>query len=227
MDPGWECQTSNFAQIGWPLPKLLNKGCSMSSLRLRQKQARSEQILEAARTLFLERGYSKTNMEAIAEAAEVGIATIYTYFDNKEGVVAAIIRKDVLELQKEAEELLNRLPKEPVDAVIALLGIYRKFDDYISYDMMRDFIIQAKVDGPVRETMHWTHIVQVDQVKRALEHGQKAGTVSRALACDDAACIVIDLLDRYVSRITSDSNRPKDAEALHRYIRVLFEPWRP
>ena len=48
----------------------------MMSLRERQKQKRREDMLAAARTLFVERGYSRSTMEAIAERAEVGVAGV-------------------------------------------------------------------------------------------------------------------------------------------------------
>jgi AcrR family transcriptional regulator len=198
----------------------------MSSLRVRQKRARSKKIIEAARNLFLEHGYSKTNMDAIADAAEVGVATIYTYFDNKEGVATALIRKDMSKVWAQAEEQLKCLPDDPVEAVIILLDIYKKFDDYISHAMMQDFIIQAKTKGPVRDTVNWAHELQVEQITKALEQGQKAGTVSQSLSTDLAAGIIIDLLDRHINRISSDSGSPHDHDDLDKYIRILFNNWR-
>jgi len=197
----------------------------MSSLRARQKQARSDQILEAARILFVKNGYSKTNMDAIADAALVGVATIYIYFENKEGLVSALIRKDVSELGKEAERLLKCLPDDPAESVISILDIYRKFENYVSYELMREFIIQAKSDGPVSEVIGWTHKIQVDGVKRALEHGQKNKTISSSLDTDLAAGIIVDLLDRYISRLTSETGQSTDPEILPNYIRILFQNW--
>ena len=43
-------------------------------------------MLDAARQLFIEHGYAKTTMDEIAEKAEFGVATVYTYFKSKEGV---------------------------------------------------------------------------------------------------------------------------------------------
>lgn len=197
----------------------------MSSLRARQKQARSDQIIEAARSLFLKNGYSKTNMDAIADAAEVGVATIYIYFENKEGLVSALIRKDVSELGQEADELLKHLSDDPAEAVISLLDIYRKFEDYVSYELMREFIIQAKTEGPISDIIAWSHQIQIDGVKRALEHGQKAQTVSPTLDAEIAAGVIIDLLDRYISRLTSETGQSTDPDILSKYIRILFENW--
>ncbi|MGE5376709.1 MAG: TetR/AcrR family transcriptional regulator [Bacteroidota bacterium] len=56
----------------------------------RQAQARQTrlQIVEAARVLFLERGYAGTSIEAIAEKACVAPETIYATFKNKRNVLS-------------------------------------------------------------------------------------------------------------------------------------------
>lgn len=56
----------------------------------RQAQARQTrlQIAEAARVLFLERGYAGTSIEAIAEQANVAPETIYATLKNKRNVLS-------------------------------------------------------------------------------------------------------------------------------------------
>jgi AcrR family transcriptional regulator len=58
----------------------------------RQAQARQTrlQIAEAARTLFLARGYGGTSIEAIAEKAGVAPETIYATFKNKRKVLSFV-----------------------------------------------------------------------------------------------------------------------------------------
>lgn len=48
-------------------------------------------VVEAARTLFLERGYGATTIEAISELADVPPATIYRLFSSKHGILKALI----------------------------------------------------------------------------------------------------------------------------------------
>ena len=58
----------------------------------RQAQARQTrlQIAEAARALFLERGYGGTSIEAIADKAGVAPETIYASFKNKRNVLSFV-----------------------------------------------------------------------------------------------------------------------------------------
>jgi AcrR family transcriptional regulator len=49
-------------------------------------------ILEASRRLFARRGYSDTSMADIARAAQVARATVYNNFDDKQDILADIIK---------------------------------------------------------------------------------------------------------------------------------------
>jgi AcrR family transcriptional regulator len=48
-------------------------------------------VVEAARGLFLERGYGATTVEAISERAEVPAATVYRLFSSKLGILTALL----------------------------------------------------------------------------------------------------------------------------------------
>ena len=62
-----------------------------SPLRREQADATQRAILDAARTLFLERGYVATSIAAIADRADVSAATIYQTFGNKRSVLARLV----------------------------------------------------------------------------------------------------------------------------------------
>jgi AcrR family transcriptional regulator len=53
-------------------------------------------ILEAARRVFLERGFEGASIEEIAEVARSGKPTIYARFANKEALFAAVVKRGVL-----------------------------------------------------------------------------------------------------------------------------------
>jgi AcrR family transcriptional regulator len=49
-------------------------------------------IIEASRKLFARRGFSETSMGDIARSAQVARATVYNNFDDKQDILAAIIK---------------------------------------------------------------------------------------------------------------------------------------
>lgn len=65
----------------------------MSSARPSQARTRLARaaVIDAARTLFLERGYGATTIEAISAASGVPPATVYRLFSSKRGILKAIL----------------------------------------------------------------------------------------------------------------------------------------
>jgi AcrR family transcriptional regulator len=61
------------------------------SRRRRQAQESRRAMLEAGRRLFLEHGYAQTTIPMIAAEADVSVQTVYKAFDNKPGLVKAIV----------------------------------------------------------------------------------------------------------------------------------------
>lgn len=51
-------------------------------------------ILDAARDVFLERGYGETSMDVVAQVAGVSKATVYALFASKDRVFAAVIERE-------------------------------------------------------------------------------------------------------------------------------------
>ena len=59
----------------------------MLGLRERKKQQTRQQIAEAARRLFAERGFEQVTVAEVARAAEVSQQTVFNYFPTKEDLV--------------------------------------------------------------------------------------------------------------------------------------------
>ncbi len=68
---------------------------SRGSPGVRRDQARTRlaraAVVEAARSLFLERGYGATTIEAISERADVPPATVYRLFASKHGILKSLL----------------------------------------------------------------------------------------------------------------------------------------
>ena len=182
-------------------------------------------MLIAARTLFVERGYSSTTMEAIAEQADVGVATVYTYFRNKEGVFAELARMDMSELQQEGEAILPSLPADPVAAVLGLLSIYKRVHDYISYEVIRAFTLGARKKGRIREVAVWVREWQAKQLRRVLEARQRSGQIAESLDTEEAAQVICDLLEKYYDRAATDAQEKTAWQSLERRVALIFDAW--
>jgi len=68
------------------------RGESAGARWRRRKEARPQEILEAALGVFAEKGFAAARLEEIAARAGVSKGTIYLYFESKEAVFRALIQ---------------------------------------------------------------------------------------------------------------------------------------
>ena len=64
------------------------RGAATGQARTRRTRAA---VAEAARILFLERGYAATTIEAISERSDTPAATVYRLFSSKMGILKAVL----------------------------------------------------------------------------------------------------------------------------------------
>ena len=66
--------------------------------RERRKQARPGELLQAALSLFVEKGFAATRVEEVAALAGVSKGTLFLYFETKEDLLKAVIRENMANL---------------------------------------------------------------------------------------------------------------------------------
>lgn len=86
----------------------------------RRKEARPHEILEAALSVFAERGFAAARMADIATRAHVSKGTIYLYFESKEAVFRALVREMLVPRLAEAANVM-RDHKGPMRLLLATI----------------------------------------------------------------------------------------------------------
>lgn len=109
-------------------------------------QAKRQAILDAAKRLFLQRGYDGSSMDAIAAEAGVSKLTVYSHFTDKETLFAAAVKS-------KCEEQLPQPFFEPASEISiesALLDIGRGFHNLVnsceSIELHRVMVAQANAN---------------------------------------------------------------------------------
>src|SRR3954470_8982742 len=74
------------------------------TLRERQAKLTQDEILNAARRLFAERGYSRTSVRDIAEAAGVSSQTVYDSIGSKHAIVSRL--NDLIDVEADIETIV-------------------------------------------------------------------------------------------------------------------------
>lgn len=89
------------------------------SKRQQNKEERLNGIIEQAEILFLQDGFERVQMQDIADAAEIGVATLFRYFPKKDQlIVAAAVRNLSPTL-----ETFKQLTTTPGDAYTRLTAV--------------------------------------------------------------------------------------------------------
>lgn len=110
----------------------------------REKREMRELIIRTAMDLFVERGFGKTSMRAIANEIDYSPATIYLYFKDKNEIFFAIHKKAFSKFLATFEALSH--VENPMERLKALGRNYIKFaiEHPKYYDVM--FIMQAPME---------------------------------------------------------------------------------
>ncbi len=160
--------------------------------REREKEARKNHILKAARTLLLKKGLHETTVNQIAKLAELSVGTIYLYYRNKEDIFAA--------LQEEGLEILNRLVSDavaaaatPVDRIRAIATAYVDFSEKNKsyYDIITYFLSSPGQMFPARlkSRIDRTGGKVLNHLIEAIEAGMKSGEFRKIKALNHALCL--------------------------------------
>lgn len=87
-------------------------------------ETRRQEIVDAARELFLSQGYDKTSVEDIVRKVNVAKGLFYYYFPKKEAILAAIADQFIDEVNEEFSQYLTEDHPDLASMVNTLLGFF-------------------------------------------------------------------------------------------------------
>lgn len=87
---------------------------------------RKAKILDKARVLFWEKGYSKTSVKDIARACGFEAGNIYNYFSSKESIVYEIIKEEAESLVSSIKLIENDNAANPVEKLHSVIKAHYK-----------------------------------------------------------------------------------------------------
>lgn len=96
--------------------------------RANEKARRRQEILEAARQEFFQRGFRTPTVDDVAARANVSKGTIYLYFESKEEILAHLLLEGLGLLVAEMEDACSTQPAQAEQALRALANAYLQFN---------------------------------------------------------------------------------------------------
>jgi len=99
------------------------------SLRQINKANRQKQVVANAARFFSSIGYDLTSIDMVAKRSNISPATIYNNFENKIGLLLAVLIEEGEEVQRIGEQLITE--RKQADVII----IYRLIELYVDHPM--------------------------------------------------------------------------------------------
>jgi len=146
---------------------------TIAERKQREKQEMRGLILDAARKVFLEKGYNQASMRNIAEEVEYSPGTIYLYFKDKDEIFHALHEEGFRKMLEKMQPL-EHVP-DPFERLKAMGRVYLEFarNNKDIYDLM--FIIQAPIKHE-EVTEKWKMGQStLDYLKNVIRECQKKG----------------------------------------------------
>jgi AcrR family transcriptional regulator len=155
---------------------------------------RCTEILDAARKVFAEKGFSETTMDQVAECAGIAKGTLYLYFRSKRDIYMAALMEGIRSLNNDSRRKVE-----------AAAGVREKLRAFIEtrvgyFEQHRDFFLiyhsevgnlrvpQATHEGQMSEL----YLEQAQMLEEVLKQAAAAGEI-RELRPDSTAFTVCDM----------------------------------
>jgi AcrR family transcriptional regulator len=163
-------------------------------------------VVDAARSLFLERGYGATTIEAICAASDVPPATVYRLFSSKRGILKALLDVSIVG-DDEAAPLADRpnvrplfADPDPTNQLAGFVGIAAQVNSRTA--PIYGILVSAASSDPDAAAL-------LDELTRQRQDGQgriarslaRAGALRPKLRQRDAADIIHALMSPEVYRM--------------------------
>ena len=156
-----------------------------------------DNLLAAGRSVFEQRGYTATRMSDIASAAGVSHGTVYTWFDDKEALLRALVDDIVTEVFA-ALAIGDEVPEPEqrmLEANRRYLAAYRR------HGRMLEVVEEAAAtDSRYRDALAGVRRDHVARVTHDIERLQKAGVAERDVdpaVAAGALCAMVEGFGRH------------------------------
>ncbi len=167
------------------------------------KEAVRNFIIEKARTIFGQKGYSATTIEEIAAAAAVSKPTLYNYFSGKDDIFRAVVDasnseineliKPILTEKKPFPQRLKSLIATLLDHISANRGILK----IVFYESRMFFEAFEKEDSGVFKRLMERKKERVKVMKDFIETGRQEGCIRSDIPVEMMAYFVTGIIGEY------------------------------
>jgi TetR/AcrR family transcriptional regulator len=142
-----------------------------------QSENLEEKIIEAAKDLFVRKGFEQTSMSDIAQAVEINRSTLHYYFRTKEKMFQAVFGSIVISFLPRIQLIFD-------EEATFMEKLSKVLDEYFSIFMTNPFLpkfILSEIQRDVDQLLNVGRVLHLDQYLRAIgnviEDEMEKGTI--------------------------------------------------
>ena len=170
-----------------------------------------EQVLQAARDLFVERGLG-CPLEDVARRAGVGIGTLYRRFGDRDGLVKAVLLDALERSRASAERALDAERDEQVDGLDALADYLREM-----LDVRVSAVIPLALDRLEDADLQVAREASAGAVQRLVDAAHDDGSLPAEVSFGDVGTVLVRL-----SRPLPGMGSEADNHLAHRHLDLVL-----
>lgn len=149
----------------------------------REKEMRSECIIDAAERVFFNKGFEHATMNDVAEEAELSKGALYLYFHSKNELCMAILHRSLKSLNKRFKKLKSDNTLTGLEKIFSLAEIFISFSKehpghYNSLLSYREHRENCPASGKIFKSAINENININNIIKEIIISGQNDGTIN-------------------------------------------------
>lgn len=160
----------------------------------RSPDERADQILNAARTCFLERGYFATKMDAIAQESGLSKGGIYFHFESKREIFRALVQQEY----DVTMGFIDTVVETDLDMTSKLVELAEHFIQlFASSDRPRFMVIIGEMalrDEEIAKLLRQLQINYFERICQLLDMGKQSGQL-RNIDSHNCAVVLKAMID--------------------------------
>jgi AcrR family transcriptional regulator len=168
-----------------------------------------DKILQTARRLFVQKGYTATSMRQVAAEAGIGKATIYHHFPDKQSIIMALLEQNQAKIQENLAIMRAETDPRRQFQVSAELSIKYLLDSADLLQIARREVPGGRefMMGGFGAFMHEFRLLLSDAIQRGIEQG-----IFRAVDPAQAARVFLTMIQGSFAMVYLSGERPQSPE---------------
>jgi len=192
--------------------------------RKRRKEARPAELLEAALSLFVEKGFAATRLEDVAARAGVSKGTLYLYFENKDALFKAVIQEGIIPVIAENEAIAASHTGCSFDLLEILLENWWLKIGQTAFAGIPKLIVAEARNFPELARFYYENVISRGRalVGAALRRGMESGEFRRLEVETTIDVIIAPILMLLIWRFSMSCCQNAESDPQH-YLRIHLE----